>query len=319
VIARLTGSLWLRWALTAAILIYLFSRIDLPDTVAALVRLRPGHALAVLALVGVDRLVTIARWLVLLRASGAPIAMKSAAWIYLVSSFIGGFLPAGVGADAMRAYVLTTRTAEGHEAIASVAVDRLLGLLSIVAMGLLGAALWTRQQDAALQQAAAIAALLVVAGAVGILWADRAVRLALPTGWQTSRAGLRLLGLTDALGRYRGRRQALFLVLVLSFVVQVLRILQAYLLGQGIGIDVPFSYYLLFMPIGLLMLLLPISVSGFGLPQGVIVWLLRPQGVPESAAFALSTLIVLTGIIGNVPGMWLYLRSRSDERRRRQG
>ena len=45
----------------------------------------------------------------------------------------------------------------------------------------------------------------------------------------------------------------------------------------------PFRYYLLFMPIGLLMLLLPISVSGFGLPQGVIVWLLRPLGVAGRA------------------------------------
>ena len=31
---------------------------------------------------------------------------------------------------------------------------------------------------------------------------------------------------------------------------------------------VPFSYYLLFMPLGLLMLLLPISVSGFGAAPG---------------------------------------------------
>ena len=52
-------------------------------------------------------------------------------------------------------------------------------------------------------------------------------------------------------------------------------------LGLGLGLTVPSRYYLLFMPLGLLMLLLPISVSGFGLPQGVIVWLLRPLGVPD--------------------------------------
>ena len=46
------------------------------------------------------------------------------------------------------------------------------------------------------------------------------------------------------------------------------------------------------MPIGLLMLLLPISISGFGLPQGVIVWLLGPSALPDAQSFALSTLIV---------------------------
>ena len=92
--------------------------------------------------------------------------------------------------------------------------------------------------------------------------------------------------------------------------MQLLRVLQAYLLGLGLGVEVTLGYYFVFMPVGLLMLLLPVSVAGFGLPQGVIVWLLRPQGVPGSLALALSTLIVLTGLAGNLPGAWLYARSR---------
>ena len=95
-----------------------------------------------------------------------------------------------------------------------------------------------------------------------------------------------------------------------SLVVQLLRITQAYLLGLGLGMTVPYAYFLLFMPLGLLMLLLPISISGFGVPQGVIVWLLRPMGVPDAQSFALSTLIVLTGLAGNLPGLLLWLRER---------
>ena len=94
--------------------------------------------------------------------------------------------------------------------------------------------------------------------------------------------------------------------------VQVLRVTQAYLLGLGLGMAVPYAYFLLFMPLGLLMLLLPISISGFGVPQGVIVWLLRPMGVPDAQSFALSTLIVLTGLAGNIPGLWLWLRQRRE-------
>jgi hypothetical protein len=43
-------------------------------------------------------------------------------------------------------------------------------------------------------------------------------------------------------------------------------------------------------------------------PQGIIVWLLQPMGVPDAASFALSTLIVLTGLAGNLPGLVLWLR-----------
>jgi hypothetical protein len=45
-------------------------------------------------------------------------------------------------------------------------------------------------------------------------------------------------------------------------------------------------------------------------PQAAIVWLLRPVGVDDSTAFALSTLIILTGLAGNLPGLWLWLRAR---------
>ncbi len=88
----------------------------------------------------------------------------------------------------------------------------------------------------------------------------------------------RLLRLADAVAAYREHRGTLVAVMAWSIVVQLLRIVQAWLLGLGLGLTVPFSYYLLFMPLGLLALLLPISVSGFGVPQGVIVWLLRPVG-----------------------------------------
>jgi uncharacterized membrane protein YbhN (UPF0104 family) len=109
---------------------------------------------------------------------------------------------------------------------------------------------------------------------------------------------------------YRDHRGALAMVMAWSIAVQVLRITQAWLLGLGLGIAVPFAYYLLVMPLGLLTLLLPVSVSGFGVPQGVIVWLLRPMGVDDALAFALSTLIVLTGLAGNLPGLWLWLGRR---------
>ena len=142
-----------------------------------------------------------------------------------------------------------------------------------------------------------------------MLWADRVLTALLPSGIRASGIGKRLTRLADAVSQYRGHRGALAGVALLSLVVQILRIVQAYLLGRGIGIEVPFSYYLLFMPIGLIALLLPISISGIGAPQGIIVWLLAPAGVPGPQALALSTLIVLSGIVGNLPGAWLYLRA----------
>ena len=306
----MTGAGWLRALLTVAILGYLATRIDMRAAGAALLQLDLGAALLVLFLLVIDRAVMIWRWLLLLRASDTPVTARSATWIYLVSSFVGSFLPAGVGADVMRAYSLGQRTSENSEAFASVAVDRVLGMISIVLLGLGGIAGWTRHAEAALWRPALTLGLFAAGLTAGLFWADRVLRTALPVSWHEASHGRRILRLADALARYRGRGGTLLSVLALSIAVQALRVLEAYVLGRGIGIDVSFGYYLVFMPVGLLMLLLPISISGFGLPQGVIVWMLRPQGVPDPQSFALSTLIVLSGLVGNLPGAWLYLRAR---------
>ena len=308
-IARLTGSIWFRALLTAAVLAYLASTIHLGDTARALARLSPVAALAVLVLLAVDRGVIIWRWIILIRATGQRVRAKSAAWIYLVSSFVGSFTPGGIGGDAARAYTLTQRTSQGSDAVASIAMDRVLGLFSLILVGSAGMIAWGRQTGRP------AGALLVVAAAGGIacaalLWADRWVRTILPVRWQQIGLGRRLTRLADAISQYRRQPRALIVVLLLSIGLQLLRIVQAYLLGVGIGIDVPFAYYLVFMPVGLIGLLLPISVGGFGLPQGFIVALLQAQAVAKPEALALSTLIVLSGLLANVPGALLYLRSR---------
>ena len=303
ILTRLVGSLWVRLLITAAILWYLALQIDMRVAAQAVLQIKPLNLAVVLGLVAVDRAVMILRWVLLLRAHDAPIGTAHAARIFLVSSFVGSFLPAGVGGDAARAYGLSRVTDAGDEALASVIVDRVLGVVSLLTMGVVGLIAWTPGGGLDWRAGAAVGFVLLVC--VATFWADRFVSPVANTAGYLHRVAA-------AISRYREHRSVLMHVMFWSFVVQLLRITQAYVLGLGLGILVPFRYYLVFMPVGLLMLLLPISVSGFGVPQGVIVWLLRPMGVADEQAFALSTLIVLTGLAGNLPGLVLWLRQRRE-------
>jgi len=117
-----------------------------------------------------------------------------------------------------------------------------------------------------------------------------------------------LLRVSDAMASYRTHGATLLQVAGLSVAVQANRIVLAWVLGLGLGLTLPFSYYWVFMPLNILVILLPLSIGGFGLPQGAMIWTLAPLGVDATAAFLLSTLFVGIGIIGNLPGAWMYLR-----------
>lgn len=300
----------LRLALSAIILAILAQGIDMGASARAVAQIDLGYLSAVLLLVAIDRCVMILRWVLLLQARAIRVTTAEATRLFLVSSFVGSFLPAGVGADAARAYGLSRDSATGSDAVASVAVDRLLGILSLVVMAVVGIVAWSPDGRSDWRIAAAI---VVVAFACGsAFWANEILRFVIPEHRHGRFFTRRILKLADAVGRYRDHRGVLLHVMAWSMVVQVLRVTQAYLLGLGLGMTVPYAYFLLFMPLGLLLLLLPISVSGFGVPQAGFVWMLKPMGVPDSQSFALSTLIVLTGLAGNLPGLLLWLRQRRE-------
>ena len=308
-IAKLVVSFWFRAVVSAAVVLYLVSRFDRQEAVQALLAVDGRYFLVAILVDAAARATMIARWTLLLRSSATPVSVWSAARIFLITSFVGTALPAG-GADVTRAYALSRQTDDGRGALASVAVDRLLGVTALLILGVLGLTLWTG--DTARPLAGLVVGLCVLtAGALlGAFWAGRVLRIVLPRPLQHTGLGRWLIETADSVARYRERRGVLLAVFGLSLLVQWFRILEVFLLGEGLGLGVDLSYYLVFMPIGLLAFMLPISIAGIGLPQGVIVWLLQPVGVPDAQAFALSTLIIVVGLIGTLPGLWLYMRSR---------
>ncbi len=266
-------------------------------------------AIAVL-LVLVDRALMAYRWLVLLR----PVAGRSrpplgvVMRIFFVSTFVGTFLPASVGGDAVRAYSLARHDVPVAASVASVFMDRVLGVLSILLMAAAGLLL-------ARDLAADPMVLLALATTTG----GCAVTLAVVFSNRAAAAGRRLCerlpggrlqrggrALVDAVQRYASSHRDLLNVLASSIAVQVLRVVQAYYLGRALGISAPLSAYFAFIPLILLVMLLPITINGIGTSQAAFVWFFARAGVPGPPAFALSVLFVALGIVGNLPGGLLY-------------
>ena len=301
------GLLSFRLLVTVLILGYLASGIESGEVLRVVAGIeRPMWALLV-AVVLADRSLAAGRWLLLVRASGIDLPPWFGARLFLVSSFLGSVLPAGVGGDVARAWELANRTGHTGEALAVTVVDRWLGLASVLAIGAAGTTLRT---EVAIDPrvAAALYVLLggvLLAGAAGLL-ADRLAAAVLPAG-RALRVISRPVGV---IRRFPRHGFAVALVVASSFAMQTLRIVLAWLIGVGLAMDVPLAYYFVIMPIGIVSILLPISIGGFGPAQGLIIWMLRPAGVPDELSFAMSTLYIGLGLVANLPGAVLFLRSR---------
>ncbi|MDP9324441.1 MAG: flippase-like domain-containing protein, partial [Acidobacteriota bacterium] len=95
-------------------------------------------------------------------------------------------------------------------------------------------------------------------------------------------------------------------VLAMSIAVQAIRVLQAWCLGEALGIDLPLLTYFAVVPVILLIMQIPITVNGLGTTQVAFVTLLGASGAGAAPATALSILFLVLGVIGSLPGGVLY-------------
>ena len=262
-----------------------------------------------------DRALMAYRWVVLLRtidrADRPPLGAVMR--IFFVSTFVGTFLPASIGGDAVRAYSVTKLNVPGGDAVASVFMDRMLGVASILVMSLVGLILardlaGDRVILAGLAFAGApcVVTLLLIfssgAGTVASTFIAQLPGMARPSAQQ----------LLESIRRYRAYHGQLVNVLLCSVAVQVLRVVQAYYLGRGLGIAAPLSSYFAFIPLILLIMLLPVTFNGIGTSQWAFYWFFSRVGVPVASGVALSVLFVALGIVGNLPGGVLYVWGRQE-------
>jgi uncharacterized protein (TIRG00374 family) len=279
------------------------------------------HPIAVaIALVLVDRTLMAYRWVVLLCTvePGSRPPLGGVMRIFFVSTFVGTFLPASVGGDAVRAFGLARLGVRSEDAVASVFMDRVLGVASVLVMALIGLTFAREMADNAGVAAALAAAAAVCAAALLLVFSRRAAGLLARVVDALPFLHLRQVAdrVLQSIRRYRSHPGPLVNVLACSVAVQALRVVQAYYLGRGLGIEAPLATYMAFVPVILLIMLLPITFNGIGTSQAAFVWLFTHAGVAAATAFALSVLFVALGIVGNLPGGVLFVTGASRGGRR---
>lgn len=271
-----------------------------------------------IALVVVDRTLMALRWIDLLAAltPGSRPRFRVVIRIFLVSSFVSNFVPS-VAADMYRAYALAREDVHLAESAASVLMDRVLGVLSVVLVvaGALPFARVAGQQ----QRGIAVLLALSVAGCVVaglVVFSERAASAVLRLSLLLPmRAPHRIAAaLTDAVRRYASHHTELARVLAMSVVVQLIRVLQAWCLGQALGLVVPLSAYFALVPIIVLIIQIPVTVNGLGTAQLAFKDLFVPLGAPEPRVFAVSILFLALGVIGTLPGAIFYMADNPTSR-----
>jgi glycosyltransferase 2 family protein len=256
------------------------------------------------------------RWQVLLQALGLRRPLSELVYWYFVGGFFNVLLPTGFGGDAVRAAELAQDTGRLGPAVNSVIVDRYLGLMVLLGMGLVA---WVARPAGAPAAMFWLTAALFVGGLVAA-WLLRRPWWARwgqhPGGFGRLVRFLRLPQLSEAVGPYN--RVTILRGLGISLIFNLLLIGWNIAIGRGLGLNLPLAVYLVFVPLTSVALLLP-AFGGLGVRELTYVGLFGSIGVPRATALALSlgvyAITVATGLVGGI----LYLAGGLQRARSREG
>ena len=244
------------------------------------------------------------RWRVLLDALGVHRPLGELTVWYFVGSFFNVILPTGFGGDVVRAAELSQDTHRPGAVVNSIVVDRYFGIVVLLAMGIVAGFL---APDSAPH---------------GVLWFTEVLFVAcLLAAWLLRRNWWgRLSQRPDAIGRIVSMlhlpdlaeavapydRRTIGTALAISLVFNVVQIGWNMAIGRGLGLYLPVSTYLIFVPLTALALLLP-SFGGLGVRELTYAGLFGNIGVPQATAIALSLGVYIITVASGLVGGVLYL------------
>lgn len=288
----------LRVAVSVALLGWVARQTDWSHVGQAFAHLRLGHWLVAVGILACTQLLSARRWQLLARTLGLEGAFHQLASYYFVGMFFNLVLPTSVGGDVVRAYYLTNGSGKKFPAFLSVLVDRLNGLMVLLAMACVAVTIMAAELPA------------------WIVWSV----------WGTALAGYASIALMPHLARFSKKTQNVSnldtmtrdlwrpgLVAhtsVLSLLVQAANVLLVWQVGLALQADIPPGYYWVLVPMVSVLTLVPVSVNGMGVREGGTALLLAPLGVPQATAVTLAFLWFAVHVAVSLLGGLVYLFGR---------
>lgn len=297
-------SIILRTGIGVALLVFLFTKIDLKATLKAIAGINLFYLQAAIITCFVVYALALYRWRMLLIAQDVKLPLMR-----VISSFSGGiffslFLPSTIGGDIARSVDLGLHTKRRSVIVATVLLDRLSGFVGLVIVAIISLVIGRRL----INDLPVYIVIFILAGLLGgillLIFNERLYnRINRPV---KNEGGFResLRKLHSEIYFFRSLPSILALNLFYSILIQLGSSLVAYFLLRSLSINIKIIYPLVINPVISTITSLPISIGGMGLREWSSVIFYRKCGVLEEAASAQSllnfALIVIFGIIGGI-------------------
>jgi len=263
------------------------------------------------------------RWWILLRTQSVFIPFLAAVRLHFLGTFYNNFMPGSVGGDLVRAWYVKKHSDKWFQAALSVFVDRVVGLVSTLAIAVFFYILFLRGRGlrftaggrgfidtAAKYKWIFLGVALGAAAILALLSSHNKGRKLLAKCWLKIRTLIIKVAkkLKDSIVLYYRKPLSILTAFGLTVFLQMVTITGFWFLGVNLGVDVSLKYYYVFFTLTWVIGAVPVSIGGAVVVEFLLSSLfIKFAGAGEEAASALALCQRAVWMIASLPGAAIHL------------
>ncbi len=249
------------------------------------------------------------RWQILLNALEVKESVKNLIKSYLVGTFFNQFLPTIVGGDMIRAIDLSEPCQSLTKSLTIILLERFIGIIALLSLVNIGFILRMKYLDEVsyvsywpiYAQITFIVSIIVLFSMGNVITNE--VERHVPNKF-IKKVLYKILLVLNTLTKFRSHPIPLLKAFVLSVTLQLVFILHYYFLSISIGLHMSFAFLLIIIPIIFLLSMLPVSINGIGLREGLFIYFFSKIGVSPEKSLTICILgfsiTLFYGLIGGL-------------------
>ena len=297
----------LKVIVSLGLITFLINQVDFKAIVNILKNVDITMIIYAMILLTIQVFIATTRWQFVLKCQKIMLDYKNTLQILWSGLFFNQAMPSSVGGDVIRGYYLKKQGITLGRATLGVLMDRLFGMVGLALLVVASLPLlFELINDSIARSGVLIIALGISLALLFIFFTDK-----LPGNFSHLKVIRGFYSLSQDGRHCISKNYNGLIIIIISIFIHLISVVTVMTMAIGLGINVEWSGFLLIIPLVTLMMVVPISIAGWGVREGVMVVGFGYLGVAPEAALALSILYGLLMLVVALPGgvVWALKRN----------
>jgi uncharacterized membrane protein YbhN (UPF0104 family) len=299
----------LKVIVSLGLITFLINQVDFKAIVNILKNVDITMIIYAMILLTIQVFIATTRWQFVLKCQKIMLGYKNTLQILWSGLFFNQAMPSSVGGDVIRGYYLKKQGMTLGRATLGVLMDRLFGMVGLALLVVASLPLlFELINDSIARSGVLFIALGISLALLFIFFTDK-----LPGNFSHLKVIRGFYSLSQDGRHCISKNYNGLIIIIISILIHLISVVTVMTMAIGLGINVEWSGFLLIIPLVTLMMVVPISIAGWGVREGVMVVGFGYLGVPPEAALALSILYGLLMLVVALPGgvVWALKRNHT--------